>query len=158
MTRSAVYVLMLCLITTACGDSEPTAPSPAPSSGYAGRWSGAVVVLPLIPPGAGIPTRQSQPLSFTVSADQRVTDISIGYNFSGCSGVKTFSGLSVPIGASGSLGQQGWAYISPFASDGRDRTELYGQFASDRTASGLAIFADFPGCGSGLGDWTATEQ
>jgi hypothetical protein len=116
-----------------------------------------VVVLPLIPPGAGIPTRQSQPLSFTVSAEQRLTDISIGYNFSGCSGVKTFSGLSVPIGASGSLGQQGWAYVS-FASGGSDRTEVYGTFTSDRTAEGLALFVEIPGCvGGGGGNWTATK-
>ena len=102
------------LTAMACGGSEPTGPTtpaPAPSSGYAGRWSGTVLVLPLI--GAGIPTIQSQPFSFTVAADQRVTDISIGYNFNGCSGAKTFSGLSIAIGASALNSQgQGWGYVS----------------------------------------------
>ena len=117
-----------------------------------------MAVLPLIPPGTGVPTIQNQPLSFTVSADQRVTDISIGYNFSGCSGVKTFSGLGVPIGASFSLGSQGWAYVS-FATGGRDRTEVYATFTSDRAASGTALFIEFPGCvGGGGGNWTATKQ
>src|SRR6185503_16752765 len=46
--------------------------------------------------GAGIPTLHNEPVTFIVSADQRVTDISIGYNFSACSGVKTFSGLKRP--------------------------------------------------------------
>ena len=52
MTRTAFLVLMLCLIATACGDNEPTA---APSSGYAGRWSGTVLVLHLWPPGQESP-------------------------------------------------------------------------------------------------------
>jgi hypothetical protein len=157
MTRAAVLVLMLCLTASACGGSEPTAPSPAPSNGYAGRWSGTVLVLPLIPPGSGIPTIQSQPLSFAVSADQRVTDISIGYSFNGCSGVKTFSGLSIAIASPlGSQGQ-GWGYASP-TSDGRDHVEVYGAFTSDRTASGTSLFVEFPGCNSGGGNWTATKQ
>ena len=134
------------LTATACGGSEPTAPTPpapAPSSGYAGRWSGTVLVLPLI--GAGIPTIQSQPFSFTVSADHRVTDISIGYNLNGCSGAKTFSGLSIAIGASALNSQgQGWGYVSP-TSTGRDRTDVYATFTSDRTASGYAGFVEFPG-------------
>jgi hypothetical protein len=111
-------------------------------------------------PGSGVPTIQSQPLSFTVSADQRVTDISIGYNFSACSGVKTYSSLSIAIGASpfNSPGQRGWGYASA-TSDGRDRTEVYGEFTSDRTASGTALFIEIPGCGpGGGGNWTATKQ
>src|SRR5262245_9798891 len=132
MTLRTAPVLIVCAAITACG-SQPTAPTvlaaPAvaaasPSTGYAGRWSGTVLVLPLMAPGTGIPAIQSKPFSFVVSADQKVTDISIGYDFNGCSGVKTFSNLSVAIGASPLYAEQGWGYASP-TSDGTDRTELY---------------------------------
>src|SRR5215208_6293490 len=133
MTRKAGLALMACLIVTACDGNESTAPSS--SNGFAGRWSGTVVVIPLVAPGAGLPIPQSRPLSFTISAEQRVTAISIGYDFSGRSGVKAFSGLSIAIGASPvpSLRQQGWGYSSA-SPEGKVRTEVYAAFTSDRTA------------------------
>ena len=146
--------LMLCVIATACGDNG-VAPSPgAASNGFAGQWSGTVLVLSLPPSGAP----QSQPISFTVSADQRVTDISIGYRFNGCSGVKTFSGLSLAIAAS-SANSPGpsWGYGSP-TPDGNDHTQVFGFFTSARTAMGTAGFVEFPGCGSGGGNFSATKQ
>lgn len=161
MTRTAALGLMLCLTATACGGNGPTEPSPgtpAPSNGYAGRWTGTVLVLPLVAPGSGPLTIRSQPLSFTISADQRVTDISIGYDFNGCSGVRTFPGLSIAIGASpfGSQGQ-GWGFGSP-TSDRTDHIQVYGAFTSDRTATGTSLFIEFPGCNSGVGNWSATKQ
>jgi len=55
----------------------------------------------------------SQPLLFAVSADQTVTSISIGYKYAGCSGTKTLSGLSIPIGVSIFKPElQGWTYES----------------------------------------------
>jgi hypothetical protein len=76
--RGYLAICLSLLMTIGCS-SEPTAPSPiAPASGYTGRWSGTVLVIPIMAPGSGIPTIQSQLFSFTVSADQRVTDINIG--------------------------------------------------------------------------------
>jgi len=161
---------LLVLTATACGGGEPTAPTPtaptptapappAPSSssGYAGQWSGTVLTLPEIP-GFPPPALRPQPLSFTIAADQRLTDLSIGYMFNGCLGVKTFSG-SIPIGPSRLqiLGEQGWSYSSR-APDGRDRVEVHSAFTSDRTAGGTSAFIDLPGCGTGGGNWTATKQ
>lgn len=160
IARAAFLLLTVCLIGTACGGREPTAPTP--SNGFAGRWSGTVVVGPLLAPGTGVSTFQNQPLSFTVSGDQRVTDLSIGYSFRACSGVKTLTGISIGIiGASpfGKPGEQGWGYASPpLGSDGSDRFEVYGAFTSERAAYGTALFVEFPGCGSGIGIWTATKQ
>lgn len=158
MTRTAALVLMLCLITSACSGSASMAPSPAASNGYAGRWSGTVLVMPIIAPGTGVPTLKSQPFSFTVSPDQKVTDFSIGYSFNGCSGVKTLTGPSIAIGASPfrQPGEQGWGYASP-TSDGNDAFEVYGAFTSDRAAYGTSLFA-FPGCDAGGGNWTATKE
>ncbi len=159
MTRKAPLVLTWCFIATACGGSEATAPSS--SNGFAGRWTGTVVVAPLMAPGTGVITFQNQPLSFTVSDDQRVTDFSIGYSFRACSGVKTLTGISIGVGASAfrNPGEQGWGYASPpLGSDGNDRFEVYGAFTSERAAYGTSLFIEFPGCGSGIGNWTATKQ
>jgi hypothetical protein len=55
--------------------------------GHAGEWGGT--------------TFQGRPISFTVSPEQQVTTISLGYQIDTCSGVETFSGLNaVPFAAS----------------------------------------------------------
>jgi len=155
-----VLLALLCVIVTACGDGV-TAPSPgAALNGYAGRWSGTVLVIPFVPPGLGLPTTtQSQPLSFTVSADQKVTEIEVGYNFNGCSGVKTFSGLNLAIANPPNPTSPGPAFgYGSETRDGTNYTQIAGWFTSDRTASGTAGFVEFSGCGSGGGNWNATKQ
>src|SRR5438046_1264923 len=64
-----------CALMCACG---PTTPS---SATLDGQWSGT--------------TSQGTPITFTVSSDQKVTDITVGYSFNGCSGVQTFSNLNL---------------------------------------------------------------
>src|SRR5688572_4884172 len=143
--RLRVLVPMLCVIATAC-DSSVTAPSSgAAPNGYAGQWSGT--------------TTQGRPFSFTVSADQKVTDINIGYSFSGCSGLKTFSELSLAIATppNPTSPGPGFGYGSE-TRDGTNYTQVAGWFTSDRTAMGTAGFIEFPGCGSGGGNWSATKQ
>ena len=148
-----IMVVMLSASAAACAGDGPT----TPSNGYAGQWAGTVLVMPAVIPGAGLATLQSRPISFVVSADQRVTELSIGYDFSGCSGTKTFSGLSVTIGPLPRSLEQGWGFGTS-ATDGTNRTEVYATFTSNREASGTSLFIDFPGCGSGGGNWTATKQ
>src|SRR5262245_60873015 len=64
-------------LASACQGSR-TQPS---SSGIGGQWRGT--------------TSQGSPIEFTISQDEKVTSITIGYNFNGCSGVKTFPDLSL---------------------------------------------------------------
>ena len=90
-------------------------------------------------------TFQGQPFSFTVSPDQKVTTISVGYRFSGCSGVDTFSNLELPILSP----QPGSAYVAHGAShpDGRG-TSIQIFFSSERSGFATIIFYGPPSCGS----------
>jgi len=96
----------------------------APPS-YEGQWSGS--------------TSQAAEIRFVVSADRRVTSITVGYNFSGCSGVKTFSNLNVSV-----LGT-GFAYASGQPGD-TDFTEVMASFDSNTTASGVILLSGYTGC------------
>lgn len=138
-------VLMLCVIVTACGSGVTAPSSGAASNGYGGQWNGT--------------TTQGRPFSFTVSADQRVTDSNIGYGFNGCSGVKTSSGLTLAIATprNPTSPGPGFGYGSE-TRDGTNYTQVSGWFTSDRTATGTAGFIEFPGCGSGGGNWSATRR
>src|SRR5262245_36687085 len=85
MARRLLITLTACMMLGACNDG-PTNPTPPGASSHAGEWAGT--------------TFQGQPISFTVSSAQRVTAISVGYAFSGCSGVETFADLDVAISTS----------------------------------------------------------
>jgi hypothetical protein len=142
--RLRILVPILCAVLTAsCGSA--TAPSGAASNGFAGQWSGS--------------TLQGRPLSFSVSADQSVTDISVGYSFNGCSGVKTFSGLKLVIATplSPTSPGPGFGYGSE-TRDGTNYTQVAGWFTSGQTAMGTVVFVEFPGCGSGVDNWSATRR
>jgi hypothetical protein len=70
-----VPAIVLCALANACSTSAPT------PVGYAGQWTGT--------------TAQGRPIAFTVSADEKVTSITVGYSFNGCSGSQTFSNLNL---------------------------------------------------------------
>jgi hypothetical protein len=155
LRRSAAVMRMLkpgprfvaalwCVLMSACGSSSPTAPS---SPGYDGQWSGT--------------TSQGRPITFIVSSAQKVTDITVGYSFNGCSGVNTFSNLNLDIGNPPnpnvpSLGP-GFGYGSG-PPDGPNYTQVYGSFSSNTMATGSVVFGDYPGCGNAGGFWTATKR
>jgi hypothetical protein len=134
-----------CVLMTACGSSSPTAPS---SHGYDGQWSGT--------------TSQGRPITFVVSPAQKVTAITVGYSFNGCSGVNTFSNLNLDIGnppnpnGVPSLGP-GFGYGSG-PPDGPNYTQVLGSFSANTTATGSVIFLGYPGCGNVAGIWTATKR
>jgi hypothetical protein len=113
----------------ACGGApnptvfDPAAPS---ASGYAGEWSGT--------------TFQQQPISFTVSRDQKVTAVSVGYVFSGCSGVETLPGPDVAVTSS-------FMQFGSTLPDGRG-IMITIVFVSGRAASGGVVFYGPPSCGS----------
>jgi hypothetical protein len=152
ISRLAFHISCLILLTgglSSCGTS--TASSPTTTTGgaprYDGQWKGT--------------TAQGTPITFSVSADQKVTAITVGYSFNGCSGVNTFSSLNLDIGnppnpAALTLGP-GFGYGSG-APDGPNYTQVYGSFTSNTTAAGSVVFGAYPGCGNGGGFWTATKN
>ena len=156
-TSSLLYLLVLvcvCIPATllisfsGCGGSaenNPTTPGGDPAR-YDGQWKGT--------------TSQGRPITFTVSSAQKVTAITVGYSFNGCSGSNTFSNLNLDIGVTPnpatSLGPGfGFGSGSP---EGSNYTQVYGSFRSNTTASGTVIFGDFTGCGNAIAGWTATRD
>ena len=154
-TSSWLYLLvLLCIPATVlisfsgCGGSaanNPTTPGGDPAR-YDGQWNGT--------------TSQGRPITFTVSSAQKVTAITVGYSFNGCSGLNTFSNLNLDIGVTPnpatSLGP-GFGFGSG-PPDGSNYTQVYGSFRSNTTASGTVIFGDYPGCGNAGGIWTAARD
>lgn len=139
-----LLTVVWCVLMSACGSSSPTVPSPPR---YDGQWSGT--------------TSQGGPITFSVSSAQKVTAITVGYNFGGCSGVNTFSNLNLDIGspanpAAPAIGP-GFGYGSG-PPDAPNYTQVYGSFSSTTMATGSVIFGGYPGCGSAVGIWTATRR
>jgi hypothetical protein len=147
--RRAIFLLTAwCAAVSACGrGSAPTTPSPGGTSGYAGQWIGT--------------TSQGRPITITVSQVQKVTAITVEYNFNGCSGVSTFTDLDLDIGSPPnptppSLGP-GFGFGSG-PPDGPNYTQVYGWFTSGAAATGSVIFSGYSGCGNSVGIWNATRR
>jgi hypothetical protein len=136
-----VFALLLTGLS-GCGYGGPTNPGPGGPTRYDGEWSGT--------------TSQGQPISFTVSANQVVTSLTIGFNFSGCSGVHTVPNANLPIGTAPVSGT-GFGYGSG-APDGPNYTQVYGTFSSSTTATGSMIFGGYAGCGNSGGIWNAAKR
>jgi hypothetical protein len=136
-------------LTVACESS--TAPS---SDGYAGQWNGT--------------TAQGRAITFTISAAEAVTTITIGHEFNGCSGSQTFSGLSLSIAPqvqcipgpcpSSVSSFRSFHYAAGDRLDGPS-TDLNALFVSNARAEGTLNFRSYPGCGSAIGvPWSATRR
>ena|SRR5687768_12713263 len=146
-------VIAFCALVTGC-DHSPTTPSPGSPARYDGQWSGA--------------TFQRMTIAFSVSSDQKVTAISVGYRFDNCAGEKTFTNLNQDIGYASTppIGSPrgpstardpAFYYASaPFTQP--DHTQIYGSFTSSTTANGYVVFGDHPGCGSAGGIWNAVKR
>jgi len=144
--------MSLCAVLSACGTGAPTTPSSG-GPNLAGQWGGT--------------TSQGTPIAFTISPDQKVTELSVGYSFNGCSGSQTFTGLNldtapnvtcIPAPCPGSVS----SYRAFGYSSGRidePATSVNGLFLSSSTAQGLAGFANYPGCGTALSvPWSAAKR
>jgi hypothetical protein len=155
-TRQRVLGFVLCALSIGCGGSTPgpTAPSPG---GYSGQWDGT--------------TAQGMPIAFTVSPDDRVTSITVGYRFNSCSGSQMFPNLNLQIAPpvqcipapcppgllppSASL--RTFAYSAGSISG--PITSMDGTFSSTTRAEGSLDFRNYPGCGSANGvGWTASRR
>jgi hypothetical protein len=146
-----VNAILLCAALTACGGDNGTKPTSATS--YQGQWTGT--------------TAQGAPIAFTISGDEKVTSITLGYDFNGCSGSQTFSNLAVatipdvtcipgPCPSSISTYRQ-------FGYSSGDRegpvTSVNGLFPTQATAEGVASFRNYPSCGTAIGvPWSATRR
>ena len=139
-------------LLSAC--TGPTAPTPAVTSLSAGQWSGT--------------TSQGMSIAFTVSADETLTQITIGYRVNGCSGSQTFANLAVRtapevICASGQCpagvtSYRAFTYSSGRLGDG-PVTGVNGLFLPGNRAEGRAGFWDYPDCGTESAvTWTATRR
>jgi hypothetical protein len=141
------FLLLSACVASACSGSgnAPTSP-PGVMSNYEGQWNGM--------------TSQGMHITFTV-ADQKVTSITVGYNFNGCSGTNTFPDLSLAIGSPPNPGSPSPGPGFGFGSGAPDRpnyTQIYGTFSSGTSVSGSMIFGDYAGCGNSLGLWSAARK
>jgi hypothetical protein len=145
-----LLVLIVSILTAACGSSSPAGPS---SSGYDGQWSGT--------------TSQGTAITFTVSG-QRVTSISFTYDFSGCVGTKQLQNVSVlilansqsPPPASGT--GPGFIYVSTLGAPDKDFVEVVASFSSNVSATGFVAYANCQSSTSVVAmnsfTWTATKR
>ena len=146
MFDARVLALGLCVPLIAC--DSPSSPSRRDISG---QWSGT--------------TSQGTAISFTVSADEKVTSITVGHSFSGCSGTQTFSNLSVNtapevICVPGPCAPSVQSYRSFNYSNGTitgPMTTINGLFLLDRV-DGQVKFWEFAGCGTTQATWSATRR
>lgn len=146
--------IALCAAASACGGGGSVAGPLSPSQpSYGGQWNGT--------------TSQGTSIAVMVSSDQKVTSITVGYRFNGCSGSKTFSNLSLAIAGSqpppenpqapGPFNNPGFGYGSG-PPDEPNFTQVYGAFTSSETATGSVVFGGYSGCGNGGAIWTATKR
>jgi hypothetical protein len=145
MVRAGWLVLIVAqLATVSCGGTPTT---PTERIGYAGEWQGTLL-------------QGGDAISFTVSDAQQVTAITIHYRINGCSGTKTFSGLSlglVPVAGAGAPGNNTFQYQSAGA-DAVDFVGVQATFESPNAAGGITILDNFAGCGGGQMIWTARRR
>jgi len=156
-TFSSLSVVLV--LETAC--VHPRLPSMVPSmvpmlgasSLSVGEWEGT--------------TSQGKRIAFTVSEDETVTSITLGYSFNRCSGTRKFQELNVPTTPNltcipGPCPSTAASYRAFGFSDGTygaaGYTQINGVFLPRNQAKGQAIFSDYPDCGSATVQWTATRR
>src|SRR5262245_40712976 len=131
----------LLVLSAGCGDG----PS-APTQTIAGQWSGT--------------TSQGTPFTFMVSGDSKVTSLTFGYSFGGCTGslaytpdilLETIATAPVPV-------YTGHYESGPVGSP--NRVLITFLLTSTTEAHGMVVFVDYAGCGQNpaTGAWTATKR
>ncbi len=150
-TNSRLLVATLAaVLASTCGGSGTT--SPTRSSLSAGDWSGT--------------TAQGTSITFTVSSEEMLTTLAVGYRFNGCSGTQTFSNLNaatapevtcIPGPCSGPVSS--YRAISFSSRSETGSTTVNGVFLPGNRAQGVVSFQDYPVCGTAVGvEWTATRR
>jgi hypothetical protein len=140
-----------------CACVRPMLPSSLPMPGLSslsvGEWEGT--------------TSQGRTIAFTVSRDEKVTSIALGYDFNDCSGTREFLELNVPTAPDvtcipGPCPRTATSYRAFGFSDGTvaagPYTQVNGVFLPRNQAKGQAIFSNYADCGSATVEWTATRR
>lgn len=146
---------MAVALVSAC--AHPLLPPALPMSGTsslsAGQWQGT--------------TAQGVPIAFSVSREEKVTSITLGYDFNDCLGTRRFLELSVPTAPDvhcipGPCPRTATSYRAFSHSEGTPGagpyTQVNGVFLPRGQARGQAVFSDYPQCGSATVEWTATRR
>ena len=148
--RSRVFsaLWLVCVALSGCGDSSsPSAPSPVTAS-FNGQWTGT--------------TSQGQPVSFTVASD-RVTTISAGYNYSGCSGTATATNLNLEIADLRGTQFESpepfgfFSLLGPYIESDNTQFNASLRSPSERTGRGFVLFVR-PVCGETIALFTVTKR
>ena len=131
-------IAIVSILLGAC-ERGPAAPTP----GYGGEWSGT--------------TSQGAPITFSVSSAEKLTKITVGHSFNGCTGSNSLAPdvalerSSVPVGVA-ILDYESAPPGTP------NRMLFHFLFSSSTIASGMVTFAEFTGCGTVNSPWTATRR
>jgi hypothetical protein len=142
------------ILGSACVSTlPPTVAVPGFSSLSIGEWEGA--------------TSQGRPIAFTVSQDERVTSITLGYDFSDCSGTHRFLEVNVPTTADlhcipgpcppTAASYRSFSFVNGTVATG-PYTQVNGVFLPRNQARGQVVFSNYPNCGSATVEWTATRR
>jgi hypothetical protein len=118
-----------------CACAPPARPTPID---FSGAWAGT--------------TSQGRPITFTVSADLRVTALTVGYAFDGCSATLNVPANVPLINTSGTAS----AVVTDAPGPGSVAVVVRFLFPSAASANGTAQFG-VPGCGSATATWTASK-
>jgi hypothetical protein len=149
----SAWICVTAVFAVASGCARPLAPFAGTPPQNAGEWRGT--------------TSQGMPIAFSVDANETLTALTLGYDFNGCSGSQTFSGLLVPtapdvtcipgpcVGAVASYRSFGYSHGS---AGGGPFTQVNGLFLPGNQARGQARFVDYASCGTAAVEWTATKQ
>jgi hypothetical protein len=108
------------------------------------------------------------PIAFTVSSDEMLTTITLGYDFNGCSGSHEFADLHVrtapdltciPGPCSGVLASyRAFSYVDGSLGVG-PVTQVNGLFLPGNQARGQVVFTAYPSCGTAPpAEWIATKR
>jgi hypothetical protein len=153
--RVLLKVPLASVLSTLAACSSPVSPSSPAASGIVGQWSGS--------------TTQGTPISFTVSAAERVTSITVAHNFGGCSGTQTFSNLDIATAADVTCvpgpcppsitSYRGFSFHDGDSLSGH-ATAVHGIFFRPLgEVTGQANFWNFGACGDAIGvAFTATKR
>lgn len=150
--RHLLRVVAVILAAMPLGCSSPTEPTgAATTASYAGEWTGT--------------TSQGSPIAFTIVGES-VTTLTLGHNFGGCSGVRTFTNLNLSIVpdivcvpgpcTAAMQSERGFSFFT----GGRESfTQLTTLSMRPSSAMGGITFSDLDSCGTATGvSWTAAKR
>jgi hypothetical protein len=121
-----------------CACAPPARPTPID---FSGAWAGT--------------TSQGRPITFTVSADLRITAVTVEYAFGGCSGTVNIPANAPLLNTSGTASAM--VTQPPGSGPATFGTVVRFLFPSATSANGT-VELGVPGCPGGNATWTASKQ